>query len=123
MFSYGNTANSSLSYNNCESESFTSPAKYYSVTVPANTIITASTCSPNTKFNTFVSIFSGDCTNPTCEAYNDDDPSCNQINQSTVSKTMLQGGTYYIAVSSKDGSSGNYYSILRNNNILILHFS
>lgn len=107
VFSYGITSNISTALNNCESTSFVSPAKFYSVTIPANTIITASTCSSNTKFDTFVSIFSGDCMNPTCEAYNDNDPSCNQIHQSKVSKAMLQGGTYYISVSSKDGSSGN----------------
>ena len=77
------------------------------MTIPANTIITASTCSPNTKFDTFVSIFSGDCLNPICKAYNDDDPNCTQVHQSTVSKTMAASGTYFISVSSKDGSSGN----------------
>jgi hypothetical protein len=65
---------------------------------------TATTCSPETDFNTAVSIFKGSCggfdsLHLQCVAGNDDDYVCaGQFGTSTVSWPTLEGEVYYILV-------------------------
>ncbi len=65
------------------------------------------TCSPNTDYDTKVSVYSGDCNNLVCVAGNDDDPNCPNF-QTTVEFSGDGATTYYILVHGFAGATGNF---------------
>ena len=72
-------------------------------------VVTATTCSALTSYDTKLWVFSGDCNNLTCVTGNDDDFNCvNDIFSSTVEFVSTLGETYYIIVGGFGTSQGNY---------------
>lgn len=70
--------------------------------------ITASTCSPDTDFDTQLGIFSGSCGALTCVAGNNNDLGCDNPRFSTVTWSSTAGTTYYIVVAGVLGASGDF---------------
>jgi hypothetical protein len=71
---------------------------WYQVTGTGN-VMTATTCSPNTEvFDTKIGVFCASCEDPLCVAGNDDDFTCEQYFQSSVSWCSKEGAIYYITV-------------------------
>merc|ERR1712137_165563 len=107
VLTYGNTKNAQV-YSNGGCADGSSGALFYSVDVPANTVISASTCSSNTMFDTVLGIYSGsNCATLSCLAYNDNASNCTG-GQSSVKYVSTLGGTYIISVSGANGASGKF---------------
>lgn len=70
--------------------------------------ITASTCSPNTDFDTQLGIFSGTCGALTCVAGNNNDLGCDNPRYSTVTWASTANVTYYIVVAGVLGADGDF---------------
>ncbi|GJM21401.1 MAG: hypothetical protein DHS20C15_13160 [Planctomycetota bacterium] len=86
----------------------TAPGVWYTVTGTGNTM-TATTCSPNTDFDSKISVFCGDCDALNCIGGNDDDINCvNDTLQSTFSWCSQEGATYYVLVHAFDVNVGNF---------------
>jgi len=73
-------------------------------------MITLTTCSATSNFDTQIAVYSGACTALTCVAANDNDPGCtNYFNRlSRVSFNSTFGTVYRIMVSGKLGSAGTF---------------
>ena len=74
-------------------------------------IVTLTTCSPNTDFDTEIIVVSGDCNNQACEVFNDDDIGCANGNLlSTVTFASTLGVDYFVHVGSyfQDFGLGNF---------------
>lgn len=86
----------------------TAPGVWYTVTGTGNAM-TVTTCSPNTNFDTKLSVYCGECGALNCIAGNDDDFGC-AVNtlQSTVSWCSQEGATYYILVHGFDVNVGDF---------------
>lgn len=70
-------------------------------------IVTLTTCSPNTDFDTEIIVVSGDCNNQVCETFNDDDFGCaNGTLLSTVTFTSTAGVDYFVHVGSYFAANG-----------------
>ncbi len=73
-------------------------------------MITLSTCSSTSNFDTQISVYTGACTALACVASNDNDPACSNYfgRLSTVSFNSTFGTVYRIMVSGKLSSSGTF---------------
>jgi len=73
-------------------------------------LITLSTCSATTNFDTQISVYSGACGGLTCVASNDNDASCGSFfgRLSKVSFTSTAGTVYRIMVTGKLSASGTF---------------
>ena len=73
-------------------------------------LITLTTCSATSNFDTQIAVYTGACTALTCVIANDNDPTCtNYFNRlSRVSFTSTFGTVYRIMVSGKLGSAGTF---------------
>ncbi len=72
--------------------------------------ITLTTCSANTDYDTKISVYTGECSNPplTCVAGNDDDPNCPNFQSTVEFTTDGSATTYYILVHGFGGQTGNF---------------
>lgn len=70
--------------------------------------IEVTTCSATTNFDTQIGIFTGSCTSLSCVAGNNNDPSCANGRQSTVTFTSDAETTYYIYLTGTAGARGNF---------------
>ena len=80
------------------------------MTVTATTV-TASTCNPNTNFDTVLSIYSGSCQSPVCVTQNNDSACSTSVGASSVTWTSSNTTTYYIGVSGFSTSEGTYKTL------------
>ncbi len=73
-------------------------------------MITLSTCSSTSNFDTQISVYTGACTALACVASNDNDPACSNFfgRLSTVSFNSTFGTVYRIMVSGKLSASGTF---------------
>lgn len=90
----------------CSPMSF-SPGLWYKV-VGTGTGLMASTCGPDTNFDTVISVYSGSCGDLSCVANNDDSDSCEGDGQSTVEWLGEEGVVYQIRVQGFDNKRGNF---------------
>ena len=71
--------------------------------------ISVSTCSPNTDFDTKLSVYEGVCGSMVCVAGDDDYPGCSSSSfQSMVEFSSEVGTIYYIYVAGFSGNEGNF---------------
>lgn len=64
-----------------------------------NSYVTLSTCGNQTQFDSQISVYTGDCSNLTCVAANDDNPLCElNGNSSYISFNALSGLNYFVRV-------------------------
>lgn len=72
--------------------------------------VTLTTCSANTDYDTKISVYTGECSNPplTCVAGNDDDPNCTNFQSTVEFTTDGSATTYYILVHGFGGQTGNF---------------
>ncbi|MBX2927623.1 MAG: T9SS type A sorting domain-containing protein [Saprospiraceae bacterium] len=73
-------------------------------------LVTLTTCSTTSNFDTQISVYSGACTALTCVASNDNDAACSNFFRrlSTVSFNTTFGTVYRIMVSGKLGAAGTF---------------
>jgi hypothetical protein len=90
----------------CSLMSF-SPGLWYKV-VGTGTGLMASTCGPDTNFDTVISVYSGGCSDLRCVANNDDSDSCEGSGPSTVDWFGEEGVVYQIRVHGFDNNRGNF---------------
>ena len=76
---------------------------WYSV-MGDNLELTASTCSDETNYDTYLSVFSGDCDDLECDSYRDD--SCGR--QMSISWEAEEGVHYYILVHGFSDRHGDF---------------
>ncbi|GJM31504.1 MAG: hypothetical protein DHS20C18_05050 [Saprospiraceae bacterium] len=70
--------------------------------------ITASTCNPNTRFDTQLGVFSGSCASLSCVASNNNSFGCENNRFSTVTFASEVDVTYYILVNGTVDSQGDF---------------
>lgn len=71
--------------------------------------INASTCSPNTDYDTKLNVYTGSCTAFTCVTGNDDDANCSSGTlKSTVTWCSTLGQSYWILVHGFGSAQGNF---------------
>ncbi len=75
-----------------------------------NSLVTLSTCSDATDYDSKIAVFSGECDELTCVAANDNvaPGSCSFGRASEVSFAALSGVTYYVYVTGHQGANGNF---------------
>lgn len=87
----------------------TAPGVWYKITATETGVITASTCSPNTNYDTKLSVFEGDCNNLVCVGGNDDDFALPCVNfQSRFTWCVTAGSTYFIQVHGFGFGTGDF---------------
>ena len=96
--------NATSGYGVCSSMTSSNGQIWYTLNAPEGNQITISTCDPNSNFDTFLSVYTGECGALTCVAYNDD--ACNL--RSTVTFIAGAGETYLIRVGGFSSQSGTY---------------
>lgn len=83
---------------NCLSQGNGEEGVWYSFT-GNNSYVSFSTCSSQTTFDSQISVYSGDCSNLSCVAANDDNPLCESNGTSSyISFNALSGTNYFIRV-------------------------
>ncbi|PKA83687.1 putative secreted protein (Por secretion system target) [Ulvibacter sp. MAR_2010_11] len=94
----------------CGTSSGTSPDVWYTFTDISGTGMNVglTTCSPNTNYDTKISVFTGTCGALVCVDGNDDDPGCATGGglQSTVNFVSDGSSTYYVLVHGFGGQTG-----------------
>ncbi|MCB0638794.1 MAG: T9SS type A sorting domain-containing protein [Lewinella sp.] len=86
----------------------TAPGVWYEFTGTGD-VVTVTTCSPSTNYDTKLSVFTGSCGALSCVDGNDDDFTCSNSGlQSAVEFLSTPGETYYILVHGFGTSSGNF---------------
>lgn len=83
------------------------PGVWYSVQTTVGTVLRASTCDPETDFDTQISIFRGSCGSLTCVIT--DDNSCGL--QSSVAWSAAAGIDYYIFVHGREKTSSGDFTL------------
>jgi hypothetical protein len=83
------------------------PGDFYSF-IGTGDVVSMTTCSANTTYDTKLGVFSGDCAAITCVAGDDDDSCVHSNLHSKVEFNSVAGETYYIFVSGFSGQSGDY---------------
>jgi hypothetical protein len=82
----------------------TSRAIWYTIQATTKSFLTATTCTPETTFDTSMSVFVGDdCNELKCVGFNDDDAECGE--KSTLTWPAEPGETYYMLVGGFRASS------------------
>lgn len=75
--------------------------------------VTFSTCGVQTQFDSQISIYSGDCSNLTCVAANDDNPLCETNGSSSqISFNAYSGTTYFVRVHTNTQPNTSYNFVL-----------
>ena len=88
-----------------------SPATWYKVVGTGN-LMTATTCTAGTNYDTGLSVFCTGCIEPTCVGTNDDDTSCGfSFFRSTVNWCGEEGVEYSIMVHGYDSTSAGSYEL------------
>lgn len=88
----------------CGSSSSTGGQIWYTLYTPEENQVTISTCDPNSNFDTYLRVYTGECGAFTCVAYNDD--ACSL--KSTVTFISVPGETYHIRVGGFSSASGTF---------------
>lgn len=71
--------------------------------------ISVTTCSPNTDFDTKLTVYEGGCGSLVCVGGDDDDPSCSNSTLSSLVEFSSEVGTiYYMYVTGFSGAEGNF---------------
>ncbi|MFM9986807.1 MAG: T9SS type A sorting domain-containing protein [Flavobacteriales bacterium] len=96
--------NATSGYGVCSSMSSSNGQIWYALNTPEGNQITISTCDPISSFDTFLSVYSGECGALSCVAFNDD--ACNL--RSIVSFIAEAGETYLVRVGGFGSQSGTY---------------
>ncbi|MCB0554901.1 MAG: S8 family serine peptidase [Phaeodactylibacter sp.] len=105
---HGVTSGNAQPTPNCDISLNTAPGKWFRLMGDGATV-TASTCSPDTDYDTQLAVFSGSCDNLICEAGNDDDDNCTAEGLlSTVQFFAESGIEYLIYVTGYSDASGSF---------------
>ena len=93
----------------CGTTDGTDGAVWYEITGAPGEMVTATTCSPNTDFDTKLRVYDGTCAGLNCIVGNDDDPSCQADSlHSTVMWQSVGATPYHILVHGFDIEEGNF---------------
>ncbi|MCO6475059.1 MAG: PKD domain-containing protein, partial [Phaeodactylibacter sp.] len=105
----GATAGSAQAVLECGTDLNTAPGQWFRFTGNGATV-TASTCSPDTDYDTKLAVFSGSCDNLICEAGVDDDNEECSIDGllSTIEFFAESGTEYFIYVTGYGDNSGSF---------------
>ncbi len=103
----GSTAGNTQLLPDCGSPLGTAPGKWFRL-VGSGTNVELSTCSPQTNFDTKLAVFSGSCSNLTCEASADNSTCGSGANKAVVSFFAEDGDEYFIFVTGAGTASGMF---------------
>lgn len=107
----GSTLESTLAdapINDCTTHPFTSsnaPGLWYRF-IGNGELVSISTCSDTTDFDTYIGLFSGDCQNLVCEEFSDYGFEVGCSNEAYMQYPASSGQDYYIYISGFDGQRG-----------------
>jgi hypothetical protein len=97
---------------NCLSQGNGEEGVWYSFT-GNNSYVSLSTCGSQTQFDTQISVYSGDCSNLSCVAANDDNPLCESNGSSSfIAFNAVSGINYFIRVHANTQPNASYNFVL-----------
>ena len=86
----------------------TGPAYWMPFYPTNNGILEITTCDSDTTFNTYLSCYSGTCSDLICVSYNDDDASCSfNVDFSSLYLSVRENELIFIVLTGKNGRTGN----------------
>ena len=104
---FGTTTDANPDNPPCRGISGTGGGVWYSF-VGTGEEVTVSTCLPGTNYDTYLSVYSANCSEPLCTASNDDSTDCADSGKSEVSFFAATGGFYRILVDGLNGAEGDF---------------
>ena len=104
---FSTNENAQVSNFGCSYSAQVSGTTWFSVQTEAGVSMNVTTCSEYTDFDTYISVFSGSCSSPTCVAY-DDDSSCSYGSGASLVSWVSNGDEYLIGVTGYNSNEGTF---------------
>lgn len=102
----GNTTGASNQASSLCTSRSASSAIWFTIQAENTDLISISTCSVNTTFDTIISVFSGSCSSLQCVYYNDDNICEYNYRASSLIFTPSKAQFYYVSVSGYENAEG-----------------